>query len=173
MLNDQLPASQFTSILKDRKDLSLSGKQVDSLITYVSILEKQKLAYKSKNAYQKYDPSQFEAKAIIRTLNPTQYDTYLKKKNQANAVVNEKKKWAKLKQYGLDAGVDSIQTNRELINYELKLLVANERYHNDDSPQNAELKKVVEHNKPPLYKKLELAVATTPANIAAKKALAW
>jgi hypothetical protein len=174
MVNGTLPQTQFTDILKIRKVLWLNNRQVDTLISDISQLERLRGAYKAQHPYMKYDATPFEAKKILDILNTVQYNAYLREKNKDNAMVNEKKTWNRLKQYGLiKEGVDSVQLSKDLIKYHLDILMANERFHNDDSPQNAEARAAAEKNKPFILKQLDTNMKTTAAKDNSKKALAW
>jgi len=173
MLDNDMPESQFSAVIKSRALLKLTGKQVDSLIAAAAKLEQIRSAYKAKVTYKKYDSNPFEAKNLMHILTSPQYEAYLYDKNKVEAITDEKKLWTRLKQYNLDKGVDSVQTNKELINYQLNLLVANERYHNDDTEENMQIKAMVENKKPAILKKLDLTVKTSTLNASSKKSLSW
>jgi len=173
MVNGTLPQSQFTDVLKARKVLWLTNRQVDTLITDISQLERLRVTYKAQHPYSKYDAIPFEGKKILSVLNTVQYNVYLKEKNKESALVNEKKTWNRLKQYDMLTNVDSVQLSKDLIRYHLNILVANERFHNDDTPQNAEARTAAERNKPAILKQLDINVKTTAAKNDSKKALAW
>jgi hypothetical protein len=173
MLNNQMPESQFATVITKRKLLKLSSRQVDSLLAVAAALEKIRAEYKTKVSHEKYNSIPFEAKNLLQILTPPQYETYLYDKNRVEAITNEKKIWTRLKQYGLTNDVDSAQTNKELVNYQLNVLVANERYHNSDSQENMELKAMVENKKPPILKKLDISVRTSSLNASSKKSLSW
>jgi hypothetical protein len=174
MINGTLPRCQFTDILKSRKTLGLKDRQIDTLLTHISRLEQLRVAFKKQFPYVNYDAAPFEGKNIVSTLNPVQYDNYLKIKNINNAIVNAKKSWNRLKKYGLiKEDVDSVQLTKELIRYHWDILIANERFHNDDTPQNAEARTLSEKNKPLILKQLDTNVKTTATKDNSKKALAW
>jgi hypothetical protein len=173
MINNTLPQSQFAVILKDKKALNLTNQQIDSLLSSAFKLERLKAAYNARFPYQKYDAYPFEGKSLLKILNEAQYNSYLATKNRTNAIVTQKKMWGKLKQYGLNKGVDSAQVNTELITYNLNLLVANEKYHTDDSPKNAEVKNKLDRNKPVILQKLDYSIKTTALNSTTNKSLSW
>lgn len=173
MLNSTMPASQFADVLKMRAILHITNKQIDSLLADAVKLQQIRKDYIASHPHQKFDAAMFEGKNLIRTMSSAQYTAYLKQKNMITAMTNEKKVWNRLKQYGLNTGIDSIKTNNELINYQLNLLVASERYHVDDSPENAEIRSKAERAKPPILKELDLAVKTNSGNAMAKKQLSW
>jgi len=173
MLNNQLPESQFAAVITKRKLLKLSSRQADSLLAVAAALEKITADYKTKITYKKYDSTPFEAKNLLQILTSSQYEAYLYDKNRVEAITNEKKIWTRLKQYGLTSDVDSVQVNKELIDYQLNLLVANERYHNSDTQENTEIKAMVENKKPAILKKLDISVRTSALNASSKKSLSW
>lgn len=173
MMNRNLPVCQFADVLNLRASLKLTNRQTDSLLTCVGKFEEAKAAFKASQPYKKYDGTPYETKNLSIILERSQYDAFLVIKNKEHAIVNEKKTWGRLKQYGLTQGVDSAKVNNELIEYELNKLVAAERYHIDDSQQNAESKAKAESDKPLILRKLDISVKTTALTNDPKKTLAW
>ena len=173
LLTNTLSSSQFGDALKERVVLKLTDSQIDTLIVCARILENDRISYESKETHKKYDATKYEARELIHILSTQQYESYLTIRKMPSAMTNEKKIWNRLKQYNLANSGDSVLYNRAMLDYELRLLVADERYHNDDSPENQRLKEEAEKNKPPIMKKLDMAVKSSTVNASTSKTLSW
>ena len=171
--NNKLPLSQFADAIKYRTEISLEGSQFDQLLDKITQLELLKLDNKAHGLYKSTHTKEFESENIRKILNGKQYDYFLFYKTQPKVLGAVTKDWQKLKQNDLAKGIDSAKTSREIGTYEQKWLIANERYNNDKSQQNAFLKKNIEDNKPDILKILDTTIKSVKANNETKKSLTW
>jgi len=167
-VTNKLPNSQFATAIKFRKEIGLTQVQVDSLLSKANELEVLKSAFNSKNT-GRFDTRPFERANLPKILNPDQITTFLNHKNQPIATANSKKEWAKIKELGLNSGLDSNKVIIQLADYDLRYLVANERLNMDKTQQNAFAKKDVENDKPEVLQKMEAKIKAIEMSKNAKR----
>ena len=168
-----LPKSQVSEAIYYRKELILSDAQVDELLEAVRKVEQLKLDNKSKQLYVTTNVAHLEGSNLTSILNEIQYSQYLFFKAMDRGRANAKNDWLKLKQFGLDKGLDSAKVFMQNAGYETNMLVAVARLKNEDSQKNVFFKKQMESKKPDNLKQLDLAIKNLAANNDAKKALSW
>jgi hypothetical protein len=74
LLFNKLPASQFTEVLRKRKELALGNIQIDSLISSISRLSQLRVNFKIVQPDQKYDATSFEVEHLSKILTQSQYN---------------------------------------------------------------------------------------------------
>jgi len=171
---NSVPRSQFSDAIKFREVLKLDASQIDSLVGKLPKLEALRFDYKRDHPEGgQYYARPFEDEHLKKILSPNQYNDYLIAKNFDKANTNATKDWVKLKELNLVKGLDSNKIGKEIITYELKMLVVRDRLALDKSVVNVTLLKDLETNKPDCLKKLEDAIKTSNVDRQMKQKLAW
>jgi|GEM_PF-4431799 len=168
----KLPTSMLAEVLYAAKAMALSDPQSDSLFNAYKIMAQQKYAYMLLK-HVPLNTDKYEDSTIKKVLTADQYELFLPIKYQHTAEKNASKDWAKLDAIGLTKGVDANTVNKENTEYELKLLVANDRISRNKTQENLFAKKDVENAKPALLRKLDEAALSVKISNRAKRDLTW
>lgn len=171
--NGRLPMSQLSEVIKYTSQLSLQDNQIDTLLNKVIVLEQLRVDNKAHHVNDNSNIMQFEVKNLLKILTPAQYNSYLYYKVENKAKTTANRDWDKIVEMGLSKGLDRLKTNMEILDYDHKWLVANERIYNDKSRENYLMKKEIENNKPQVLRDLETALKDLAANNAVKKSFSW
>jgi hypothetical protein len=171
--NNRLPVSEFSNVIKYRKEINLTTVQIDSLLDKVTKLESFRQSFASQNLEGKYYAKPFESEQILKILTANQFENYLTNKNLNKSLNNSKNTWAKLKEMNLIAGVDTTNIKNDIQQYELKILVAGESYTFSKTQEDLFKRKDIENNKPEILKKMDIANKTAISNTKIKQSLAW
>ncbi|CAD0002246.1 hypothetical protein [Flavobacterium chungangense] len=123
--------SKFASAVRSREKLKLDKTQIENLI-YQSKLMAEK---KAENEY--LDLKDYERKILPTILTDEQYTQLLIDLNKKTANAWAKGSWQKMKERGIDEGLDSTKVQSELFNYNLAKLVKKERF-GKDVPKTSE-----------------------------------
>lgn len=123
--------SKFASAVRNREKLKLDKTQIDSLI-YQS-----KLMTEKKAENESLDLKSYERKILPTILTDEQYTQLLIDLNKKTANAWAKGSWQKMKERGIDQGLDSTKVHNELFNYNLAKLVKKERF-GKDVPKTSE-----------------------------------
>ena len=154
----QMDISYFSTAIKYKQELKLTGEQLDSLsnknIEFETI---KKLAQRDgiKSKFNELDVKKYEAGNIMAILHPSQLKDMLFLKNSAKAAAITADNWVKIKRYGLSSSSDSVFINKFNLNYQLYLLVAAEQLNFDPRPETEGYRRLLENNKPYILAKLD------------------
>ncbi len=170
---NSLPSSEFSNVIKCRKDIDLKPEQIELMLDKLIELEKLRLNYSVRYATGKFNNKPFESQNLQKILTAEQWDQYLHLKNQEKAVTNAQNDWAQLQKAGLTTGLDSAKTYTEIYKYELNWLAATDRNAFDKSQKNVFAIKDIEGTKPAILKILDAANKNIANSNATKKTLVW
>lgn len=141
------------SILANAQQYHLSKAQTDSLSAVLVQMAKLRTTARASNTGSRANTTGLESAALNRILTSDQYNTYLVSKNTATATTWATGDWGEIKKRGLDKGLDSATTVKQIINYDANLLAVRERYKGD--PEEATHEKAVTDNIPAVSKELK------------------
>lgn len=166
--------NDFATIIKYEKDLNLTSVQVDSVLSKYTQYTMLKANLKAGTEInKKHLKSSFKNDNISDILTPNQVEIYLLKKNQKEAEQIAANNWDALDKEGLCKNLDKNTTIRELADYQLKYLIANERLKMNKNQMNLFYKRDVELKKPALLKQFD-NIKTTEKNAKnTKNTLKW
>ncbi|MBB6235544.1 hypothetical protein HDC90_000141 [Pedobacter sp. AK013] len=152
--------SPFVNVFMFRKELDLRDDQIDSLISQFNKVQIIKLFNKVSHQYDNAYFKKTEFERILNILGIEKIERYLFVKAQNQVMDKSKADWQSLQKYGLSKGLDSVKVFKEIQEYELKLLIAQERLALNNTQKNVFDKKDIEDNRPRILKDLEQAIAT-------------
>jgi hypothetical protein len=168
-----LPKSLMTAAMGMRTQIKLSEAQVDSLLKQTILYERDRTAFTVAYPGLTYNEIFPQGTATMKILTDTQYNQFLQIKNAVISVSKAKLDWNNLKKAGLTSGSDSAATCKQNQDYELKLLVATERYNNEKVQANLFQKQFIADHKPALLRKLETMNDAATINKHTKDTFAW
>lgn len=164
----------FSSIIKYEKETQLTKPQIDTILSKYSKLELIRYENERNDLTSKLpikEPSQYED--IAKILTPKQVNIWLtyKNKNQASKVAM--KNWKKLEMEGLIKDLDKKNTITELVNYQLKYQIADDKIKIYNTQDFIFLKRDIEQKKPDVLKQLDAIARSKSKGTYVKNALAW
>lgn len=147
----------FSEAIKHEKELSLTGIQIDSLLSNYKKIELLKFNNKTQNLVPDKSNSyvSIENNAIIKILDDKQLSLLLIIKNKKIALATAKNDWIALEKKGLTKDLDKGSTVKEFTNYQLNYLVANDRVKMNKNQINLFYRRDVLLKKPALLKQLD------------------
>lgn len=153
------PWSWPLNILHHRDSLDLSGKQVDAIVSvYRQVQEnefKDKYNRNPESEEDRFNRGRFEKDELVKVLNAKQMDAYFTIRNRKGAESDAKKDWEKLDGHGLVTSTDSLAVLKDLLDYRLRVRLANEWIGIEKSKRNEFAKRDIIDNRPELLKKLD------------------
>lgn len=164
----------FSSIIKYEKETQLTKPQIDTILSKYTKLETIRYENESNDLTSKLpikEPSQYED--VAKILTPQQVNIWLayKNENQANKVAM--KNWKKLEMEGLTKDLDKKVIVAELIKYQLKLQIIDDKIKIYNTQDYIFLKRDIEQKKPDVLKQLDAIARSKSKGTYVKNALAW
>lgn len=164
----------FSSIIKYEKETELAQNQIDTILSKYIKLERIRYENEINDLTSKLpikEPLQYEE--IAQILTPKQVSIWLayKNKNQANKVAM--KNWKKLEMEGLTNDLEKKVIIEELVNYQLKHQIVDEKIKIYNTQDYVFLKRDIEQKKPELLKQLDAIARSKSKGTYVKNALAW
>lgn len=152
------PWSWPLNILHHCDSLDLSKKQIDAIVSVYRRVQENgfKDKYpKDENSEKKFDRVRFEKAEIVKILSNKQMEAYFSIRNQKGTEGDAKKDWEKLDGHGLVTSADSVSVMQDLLDYRLRVRLANEWIGIERSKRNEFAKRDIIDNRPELLKKLD------------------
>lgn len=164
----------FSSIIKYEKETQITKPQIDTILSKYTKLELIRYENERNDLTSKLpikEPSQYEN--IAKILTPKQVDMWLtyKNKNQANKVAM--KNWKKLEMEGLTKDLDKKNIIAELVNYQLKYQIVDDKIKIYNTQDYIFLKRGIEQKKPDVLKQLDAIARSKSKGTYVKNALTW
>ena len=128
--------SKFASAVRNKEKLKLDKTQIDNLMYQSKLMAEKKAENPS------LDLKAYERKLLPTLLTDEQYTHLLILLNQKTASSWAKASWEKIKERGIDQGLDSTKVYLEIFNYNLAKLVKHERFGNDVPKTSESLRKI-------------------------------
>jgi hypothetical protein len=164
VLNGEVAAKELAAAVRYRDELRLTNKQVEALVNYAVQLQNWVTTTQAKVLNAKVDPRKNELTLLFKILNTEdKYNQYLTIKNLEKAQKNATADWAGLRQFEIMSGKDSVQTNKECLQFETNVLISVERMLNSKTPEKADsVKKALYASRPKYLLKLSAYKKTLP-----------
>ena len=165
----------FSETIKYQKELNLTAIQIDTLLVNYRKIEQ--LKFKNKEENQVLDKSKtyvsIENKKIVKILDSKQLTLLLVKKNEKLAMQKAINDWNTIEKQGLTKDLNKEDTIKELANYQLKYLVADNRVKMDKNQINVFHRRDLLLNKPALLKQLDQSKQNEQNIKSTKNELKW
>lgn len=139
----------FTVAIKRRRELSLTPDQIEKFLEAKTKVEN--------GANETLNREEFNHRVLLLNLKRNQLIALLEFKNTKSANLFATKRWDRFDKAGLVTKVDSTKTYNTIKEYELRILVADQLYKIDKSPENAPLKEKAKSEMPLELRNLEIA----------------
>ncbi|MES2239432.1 MAG: hypothetical protein V4497_04155 [Bacteroidota bacterium] len=164
----------FSSIIKYEKETQLAQNQIDTILSKYTKLERIRYENETNDLTSKLpikEPLQYEE--IAQILTPNQVNIWLayKNKNQADKVAM--KNWKKLEMDGLTKDLDKKVIIAELVKYQLKHQIVDEKIKIYNTQEYVFLKRDIEQKKPDVLKQLDAIARSKSKGTYVKNALTW
>lgn len=123
-----LGTSRFSNVLRHKKSLNLSNKQLDSIADLDLEFDLMTFTFVTKNNGATPNYSQFERVLLKKYLREGQFDTLINFESMMQATANAKRDWNEIMKYKLMSESDSGSVTKSLVTYYKNYLVLVERY---------------------------------------------
>lgn len=174
--NQKYANNKYASVVSYEKELQLSQKQIDSLLSKYVIYEKIKL-HNSENLLKKnLEPAQalpVEFNHLVKILTADQINKWMLLKNKNDAIVKAKVSWKQLEKEGLTKDIEREKQLNELATYFLNYAVAVEKSKSWKTQESLFQIRDVEQKKPEILRQHDAIRRSKAEAVATKKALTW
>src|SRR5690606_35686134 len=124
------PWSWPINVLHHRDSICLSEKQVDAVVSVYRKVQENNFNDKyyrdPDSEEEKFNRGRFEKAELVKVMTTEQMNTYLRIRNQKGAEDDAKKDLEKLADHGLVISADSVAMLNDLLDYRLRVRLANE-----------------------------------------------
>lgn len=143
--------SKLLDLICKRKEAGISERQINALLNeYIKIKQIIYISTNEKQSKQSlnFDSKELENKSIFKNISTSQLDKYFHFICQEGVKKRARKHWEDIQQYDFSHKLDSIQTLKELENYEMRLAIANQWISLEQSRKNLFAKEDILCSKP-------------------------